>query len=219
MKKVLVLSSILLFVFCYASAQYFEGYVRYVHHLEITDTSANKNDVFLSYSFGSSSTLYIRGTDYHWKFVDCQMEAQTYLASSNLLYEKYPKSDTLYTHSASVENEVIVKEELKASKVSVLGNSCQLLTVKSKFVKENVVRGRMFYFAKKYPLHPDFFKNFKMNNNNVIFAKMGYLPLRFTMIYPTFRITYHAVEVKQTKVDAKLFDISNKKTKPLQTRR
>lgn len=218
MKKVFLLFSFILWANV-SFAQYFEGYVKYIHRLEITDTTMNKNDIFLSFSFGSASTLYIKGTDYHWKFANCQMEAQTYLATSNLLYEKYPKSDTLYTHSAGVENEVILKEELKASKVSVLGNKCQLLAIKSKFPKENAVRGRMYYFAKKYPLHPDFFKKFKMNNNNVIFAKMGYLPLRFTVIYPAFRITYHAIEVKQTKVDANLFDVSKKKTKPLQSRR
>ena len=218
MKKVFLLP-FMLFLSSYASAQFFEGYVKYIHHLEITDTTMSKNDIFLSHSLGSASTLYIKGTDYHWTFANCQMESQTYLAASNLLYEKYPKSDTLYTHSAAVENEVILKEELKASKVSVLGDKCQLLAIKSKFIKENAIRGRMYYFAKKYPLHPDFFKKFKMNNNNLIFAKMGYLPLRFTVIYPTFRITYHAIEVKQTKVDEKLFDMSKKKTKPLQTRR
>ncbi|MFN3316721.1 MAG: hypothetical protein ACK40K_07900 [Raineya sp.] len=218
MKKVFLLFGIIFFANL-SFAQYFEGYVKYVHQLEVTDTTVAKNDVFLAYNFGSSSILYIKGTDYHWTFAGCQMEAQTYLSASNLLYEKYPKRDTLYTHSAGVENEVILKEELKASKVSVLGEKCQLLAIKSKFIKENTIRGRMFYFAKKYPLHPDFFKKFKMNNNNVIFAKMGYLPLRFTMIYPAFRITYHAIEVKQTKVDEKLFDVSKKKTKPLQTRR
>lgn len=201
------------------NAQIFEGYVKYIHHLEVTDTTVAKNDVFLAYNFGSSSILYIKGTDYYWTFAGCRMESQTYLSSSNLLYEKYPKNDTLYTHSAGVENEVILKEEIKESKLSILGNPCQLLTVKSKFPKENAIRGRMFYFSKKYPLHPDFFKRFKMNNNNLIFARMRHLPLRFTMIYPTFRITYHAIEVKETKVDPKLFDLGKKNIKPLQVRK
>ncbi|GAB4127641.1 MAG: hypothetical protein OHK0045_19320 [Raineya sp.] len=218
MKKLFVLLSTIFSVHV-AIAQYFEGYVKYVHQLEITDTTLAKNDVFLSYNFGSSSILYIKGTDFRWTFSGCQMESQTYLASSNLLYEKYPKNDTLYTHSAGVENEVIIKDEIKESKVNVLGYKCQLLTVKSKFPKDNAIRGRMYYFAKKYPLHPNFFKKFKMNNNDQIFAKMGYLPLRFTMIYPGFRISYHAIEVKETKVNEKLFDLSNKKTKPLQVRK
>lgn len=218
MKKVFLLS-LCIFLVSLASAQIFEGYVKYVHQLDVTDTTLAKNDVFLSYNFGSSSILYIKGTDYHWTFAGCRMESQTYLAASNLLYEKYPKNDTLYTHSAGVENEVIIKDELKESKVSVLGHKCQLLAVKSKFPKENAIRGRMFYFTKKYPLHPDFFKRYKMNNNNIIFSKMGYVPLRFTIIYPGVRITYHAIEIKETKVDTKLFDLSNKKTKALQVRK
>lgn len=81
------------------------------------------------------------------------------------------------------------------------------------------MRGRMFYYSKKYPLHPDFLKNFKMNNNNEIFAKMGYVPLRFVFIYPGFRVTYFATEIKRNKVDDSLFDVSKKKVKSLAVRK
>lgn len=200
-------------------AQIFEGYIKYAHRVEITDTTLQKSDFLIAYEFGSKSTLYIKGSNYYWKFEDCKRESQIYINNSAMLYDKYPKNDTLFSSSATFENEVIVQMETKKSKMNVLGEPCDLLTVKSKFIKEQQMRGRMFYYSKKYPLHPDFLKNFKMNNNNEIFAKMGYVPLRFVFIYPGFRVTYFATEIKQSKVDDSLFDVSKKKVKSLTIRK
>jgi len=219
MKKVFLLSFAMMLLVGFAHAQFFEGYVRYVHNLEITDTTLQKKDFFLSYLLGSSSTLYIKGTNFHWKFAGCQMESQIYLSSSNTIYEKFPKKDTLFTSPAGVADEIILKDELKPSKVEVLGNKCQVLMLKSKFTKDNSVRGRIYYFAKKYPLHPDFMRKYKRNANDLVFGKVVYLPLRFTYVYPSFRITYHAVEVKETKVDEELFNVSKFPQKPLPTRK
>ncbi|MCS6796442.1 MAG: hypothetical protein RMJ97_02970 [Raineya sp.] len=203
----------------FAQAQIFEGYIKYAHRVEITDTTLQKNDVFIAYDFGNKSTLYIKGGNYHWQFENCRREYQIYINNTATLYDKYPKNDTLFSSSANLENEVIIEMNTKKSQVSVLGEPCELLTVKSKFIREQQVRGRMFYYSKNYPLHPDFLKNFKMNNNNEIFAKMGYVPLRFVFLYPGFRVTYFALEIKRTKVEDSLFDVSKKKIKPLSIRK
>ncbi len=213
---------LLLLLWAYAmlgKAQIFEGYIKYAHRVEVTDTTLQKNDFLIAYEFGSKSTLYIKGSNYYWKFDDCKRESQIYINSSATLYDKYPKNDTLFSSSAAFENEIIIQMETKTTKMNVLGEPCELLTVKSKFIKEQQIRGRMFYYSKKYPLHPDFLKNFKMNNNNEIFAKMGYVPLRFVFIYPGFRVTYFATEIKRSKVDDSLFDVSRKKVKSLAVRK
>lgn len=197
------------------NAQFFEGYIKYAHRVEVTDTALQKNDVFIAYEFGNKSTLYIKGGNYFWQFEGARREFQIYINSTATLYDKFPKNDTLYSSSASIENEVILQMETRGSRANILGENCELLTVKSKLIRDQQVRGRMFYYSKKYPLPPDFLKNFKMNNNNEIFAKMGYVPLRFTFIYPGFRVTYFALEIKRTKVDDSLFDLSKKKIKPL----
>ncbi|MDX1903752.1 MAG: hypothetical protein SFU27_06290 [Thermonemataceae bacterium] len=217
MKKLFFLLGFL----CYISAlqaQTFEGYVKYSHRVEITDSTLQKNDMAISLFFGSASTLYIKQGFYHWKFVDANIESQTYIPLTNTLYDKFPKNDTLYTTDAELNDEEIVKEDLKPSKLFIFNERMQLYTVKSKFRRSGEKRARMFYFGKKYKLHPDFYLKYKLNANDKIFAKIGNVPLRFMIIYPGFRITYQALEIKQTTVDKKLFEVKGL-TKPMPLRK
>ncbi|MCU0439708.1 MAG: hypothetical protein MUC49_17600 [Raineya sp.] len=220
MKKFIVFTFIFLgFLRLQAQNQLFEGTVKYTHYLEITDTTMKKQDMALSLYFGSASILYIKQGHYHWKFADCSQESQTYIPTTNTIYDKFVKNDTLYTTNAGIANETIAQEEVKDSKTVVLGEKCKVMIVKSKFPSSGDKRIRLYYFGKKYTLHPDFYQKYKMNANDKIFAKMGTIPLRFTVVYPSFKITYVAAEIKRTTVDLKLFDVKGKKTKPLPTQK
>jgi len=219
MKKLIILTVFYLsFLTLQAQNQPFEGTVKYAHYLEITDSTMKKQDMALSLYFGSASILYIKQGHYHWKFADCSQESQTYIPTTNTIYDKFLKNDTLYTTNAGVSNETIAQEEVKESKTVVLGEKCKVMIVKSKFSSGDK-RIRLYYFGKKYTLHPDFYQKYKMNANDKIFAKMGSVPLRFTVVYPSFKITYQAMEIKRTAVDIKLFDVKGKKTKPLPTQK
>lgn len=215
MKKYFII--ILLFVASQRlHAQFFEGTINYAHYIEITDTTLLKQDMKYSLFFGSASALSIRNGDYIWRFANSTMESQMYLSSSGTIYEKFAKNDTLYTsHVANNHNEVIIQEEIKPSQLLTLNEKCQVMMVKSKFLKTGEKRIRMFYFSRKYPLSPDFYSRYKVNTNHMIFSKIKNLPLRFTIIYPAFRITYIATSIKQEKLDIKMFGINGKKTKPI----
>jgi hypothetical protein len=218
-KSVIFIFVMMNFLNLKAQSQLFEGTVKYAHYLEITDTTMKKQDMALSLYFGSASILYIKQGHYHWKFADCSQESQTYIPTTNTIYDKFVKNDTLYTSNAGIANETIIQEEVKDSKTVVLGEKCKVMIVKSKFPKSGDKRIRLYYFGKKHTLHPDFYQKYKMNGNDKIFAKIGTVPLRFTVIYPSFKITYIATEIKRTTVDLKLFDVQGKKVKPLPTQK
>lgn len=121
---------------------------------------------------------------------------------TNRIYNKQPKSDTLYWFSASIKAEDVLSVEIKKSVDTVLGNLCDALILKTKSETST------FFYSKSYLLDSMKFKEHHYGNWSVLATMVGALPLKIIIDNNQFCMESVAVEIKQEVLGKDFFRIS-----------
>ena len=91
-----------------------------------------------------------------------------------------------------------------------MNNSCNLLTIKTKYLSENLIRTRNYYYSAKTAINPEWTNNYKGNNFDMIYKLTKSIPLKIIDDFGTFKITYEAIEIKRKKTENSIFKIDPK---------
>jgi len=203
MKKIVVFLSIIISSVI-AKGQSFEGKIVYKYSVESRSSMVAK--VTLSSVFGTSQQYFIKGAKYK-SIGDGMLSLQMYDVSSNRLYNKTNRSDTLYWIDASVNNDSAISFEIKKNQKVILGNNCDAMIVKT------VTGTTTYYYCDKYKVQVAAFARHKYGNWWLFVSKTGVLPLGTIIESPTFRLEGVATEISPMKLEDSFFEVS--KTAPI----
>lgn len=199
MKKIILFSISIFFLNC-SYSQSFEGYVVYKNDVKSKNPKISKNQIFGLVGKLQKSFYNLEG-DYVNALEGGIVRMQYYKNSENLIYNLLSSNDTLYYKDGSINNDPVLKFEIKRSVETVLDNRCDLLIVYSKHSISS------FYFSKIYPINPELFKKHGFGNWYYVLQKTKSLPLKIVINTPQFTLSSTAIEVNSEKIRPEVFKI------------
>ena len=192
----LVLTSLCSKVFC----QNFEGEIIYQNNIE--SRIQGVTDAQLTSVVGSRQEYYIK--DGHYKSVmnGQSIIMQLYDWTTNRIYNKMAKSDTLYWFNAATNTDDIISHEIKRNAETILGINCDALILKTKY------GATTFYFGDNYKLDTNKFLNHEYGNWAFFVKNAGALPLKMVIESDKFKMISTAIEIKPMKLEGNFFSIA-----------
>lgn len=187
-------------------AQNFEGEIIYLNSYK--SKIPNLSNEKLTLMLGSRQEYYICGGNYKSEANGSIINTQLYDYKTNRLFNKTPKSDTLFWIDASKINDTIISYEVKKNVSSILGYACDLLTIKTKYSTS------MYYYTESLALDKGKYINHNFGNWAFYTSKTGSIPLKIVIANNQFEMESLATEIISLRLDEKYFSLSNKPTAP-----
>ena len=202
MKNRLIILVVTFLSNAFVYGQSFEGEITYSNHF--TSKMKNFTDEQLGTMIGTKQEYFIKEGNYK-SFLNGQSVAmQLYDYKTNRLYNRTPKSDTLYWFDASVNSDEVISYEIKKNVEQILGNNCDAIIMKTKTGTTTI-----FYTA-KYKVDASVYINHHYGNWEFYTSKTGALPLKTIMETNQFRMESTATQIKPLKLGDEYFDIDSK---------
>lgn len=197
MKKVILILTI--FTSIMAFGQSFEGEIIYKNSLKSknpkmtdeqwTQLMGEKLEYFIKQGYYKSLT---NGTMSLW---------QIYNNKENKIYTKMNNSETVLWNDGAVNLDEPIKSEIKKNVVTILGYSCDELTLTCKSGVQK------YYYSSKLPVDIKLFENHKYGNWYEFLKNSKSLSLKTIIETPQFIMETIATEIKTMKLDDKIFVI------------
>ncbi|HYH16041.1 MAG TPA: hypothetical protein VD794_12505 [Flavisolibacter sp.] len=199
MKNSLIFVVLLLSMNNIILGQNFEGEVIYNNLFK--SKINNLTDSQLGVMIGSKQEYLIKGGNYK-SFMNGQtISMQLYDYKTNRLYNRTPKSDTLYWFDASINTDKVINYEIKKNAAYVLGNLCDAIVMKTKTGTTTI------YYSEKYKVDSSSYTNHHYSNWSFFVLKTGSLPLKTIIETNHFSMESTAIEIKKLKLDDDYFEI------------
>lgn len=205
MKKLFLLLLTSFSLFAQNSTKEFEGIIKYNHKVIAKESTYN---VDYDYSaIGKNSEYYYKNGDYKFVNHDCYFKADLFKSKELNNYLVLDKSDTVFVVNSRITDVQIVDFTIKKSAETILGYSCNVLTLTLKPTdKDGPISYRRYYFSKQLSINPEHFKLCKGNAYDFIFEKAKALPLKIEFEWPNRTIVWDAYEVKKQPLKDDLFE-------------
>jgi hypothetical protein len=200
MKYFFLLSFLL--VLSNAYSQNFEGEIIYSNHF--TSKTKNFTDEQLEAMIGSKQEYLIKGGSYKSFLNGQSVTMQLYDYRTNRIYNKTPKSDTLYWFDASTNTDDVVSFEVKKNVEKILGNQCDAIVMKTKTGTTTI------FYSSRYTIDIKIYKNHHYSNWAFYVEKTQSLPLKTVVETNSFRMESTATEIKPLELGAEYFNIDSK---------
>jgi hypothetical protein len=200
MKYIFLLSFLL--VLSNAYSQNFEGEIIYSNHF--TSKTKNFTDEQLEAMIGSRQEYLIKGESYKSFLNGQSVTMQQYDYRTNRIYNKTPKSDTLYWFDASTNSDKVVSFELKKNAEKVLGNLCDVIIMKTQTGTTKI------FYSSRYKIDSKIYENHHYSNWAFYVEKTQSLPLKTIVETNSFRMESTATEIKTLELGAVYFNIDSK---------
>lgn len=183
-------------------AQSFEGEIDYSNSYKskIPGLADERMTVLL----GTKQEYFISGGNYKSIVNGQAYVMQLYDYKTNRLYNKTPKSDTLYWLDASVNTDSVFSYEIKKNAVTILGYQCDEMILYTK------AGTTTFYFTAKLALESEKYKNHNYGNWSFFATRSNSLPLKILIESDQFIMESTAIEVKPLKLNKEYFAIDSK---------
>lgn len=195
MKKLITLTLALFAVA--AMAQNFEGKINY------TNSFKSKNPQMSNQQWeqmvGSKQEYFIKGGNYKSVTNGSMSQWQLYVNAENKVYTKMGGSETLLWNDASVNPDEVLKSEVKENAITILGYSCNELTLTCKSGVQK------YYYAPKLAVDAKLFEKHKYGNWYDFVSRAKSLTLKTIIETAQFIMETVATEVKPQKLDDNMF--------------
>lgn len=198
MRKFILLFS-LLFCFMYSFCQSFEGEV--VYSIKYKSKLPGLTDEQLTDLAGDRQEYFIKQGKYKSVMNGHIITMQLYDDVENRIYNKTPKSDTLYWFSASVNNDTVVKYEMVRADTVLLGKKCNILKV---YTASGV---STYYYSSEYAIDSNRFIEHKYGNWGFYVGKTGAISLKMVVDNKQFFMESVAVEIKALALKDSFFEV------------
>lgn len=183
----------------HVKAQFFEGYVEYVHSITMPDSSMDIKKAWPL--FGTSSVYFYKNGAYRWSFNNCEVTDEYYIPANNnvkVYYKLQPPESAPATDPCR-----IIRDSMLAETAVVMGVPCKKYYIEVR-ISSGIMK-RTFYFNDTYSLDPASFSRFSTNAMNHVYARIKAIPLRIDVITSDgYKTVYTAHKVVQQHVDDKL---------------
>lgn len=207
--KVLIIAIIFpLFAFSQSMDREFEGIIKYKHSVIAKDSSYNVEYDYAG--IGHYSEFYYKEGDYKFVNHNCFFNADLFRSKEQKNYLLLNHSDTVLCLDATISDAEIVDYNIKTAVDTILGNPCDVITIKMKPVNAATpVSYRRYYYSKKLAVDPKHFLGCKANAYELIYGQTRSLALRIEFEWPNKIIRWEAYEVSRTPVSNETFTKSN----------
>ena len=199
-KKIFFWSIFILTSLTAISQSYFEGEITY----KFTFKSEQLKDpnILLTPIFGNGSTLYFKEGNYRHEYESGTMEFDLYNKSDNKMYQKKRNNDTIYWVDCGNGANTIQDTLFYSKTDTILGIICDRLTLQYK--EESEIH---YYNSDSICINPDWFKNYKLNDEYLIDRKEKSIYLKSEHLFKYFTLIETATKISREKIDIEKFKI------------
>jgi hypothetical protein len=180
-------------------SQSFEGEIIYTNRFN--SRMKNFTDEQLGMMIGTKQEYLIKGGNYKSFLNGQSITMQLYDYKTNRIYNRTPKSDTLYWFDASANTDNVTSYEIKKNAGKVLGNQCDAIIMKTRTGTTTI------YYSPKYRVDSSLYTNHLYNNWAFYISKTGALPLKIIVESNQFKMESTATEIKSLQLGDDYFNI------------
>jgi len=180
--------------------KYFEGAITYKHEVFPIEDSLS---LFNQFSHGT--TLSFKDGNFFHKYEDGIYSSDVYIREENKMYIKKRGSDSILIIDCGITGSKIISMKLIPNKETILGIKCNELTI---IYKEKTIVD--YYNSDTLSIDPDWFKEFKFDDEYITDQKEKSIFLKRKIIYPEFTIIQTATNISSKPVNSKLFSATNR---------
>ena len=191
-----------LFIFINASAQFFEGHIKYSNSYKSKMNSVSSAQ--FEKMMGTQQVYIIKDNYYKSVFNGSYLEIQLYRGDENRCYTLTSQSDTLFWEDCMKNNDAAISYEIKLNQDSVLGIICNEIIVTSLKSKMHI------FYNEKFKINPEQYKNHNYGNWYYFISKTKSVPLKTVLETDQFIFTSIASEIKSYKINDNAFLIVDK---------
>lgn len=181
------------------SAQEFEGKVTY--QVKFESKIPNVPSEQFAAMMGSVQDYFYRSGDYRIQGNGTLFQWQLFVRKDNRLYSKLSSTTAVYYDDITMNKEELVRVDVKKNAVTVMGYACDEIVITT---KTGVQR---YYYHSRFNIDPEKFRNYKFNNWNEYVSRARAIPLKMIIETPQFNFESVATDIKETKLDASLFQL------------
>lgn len=185
------------------SAQTFEGEI--VYKTTYKSKVANLTDAQLTSMMGSSLEYFIKGDKYLSRTNGTYFQWQLYVPTDNKIYNKLSTSERATQVDASEVTDEIVKIAVKKGVAEVLGHKVDEIVITCKNSVET------YLVSSRLAVDPKLFAKHRYGNWYDLLSTGKALPLKWTLDGPQFSLQTVATQIKEGKLDDKLFKLPEEK--------
>ena len=206
-QTLILLIALPLFSFSQAVKE-FEGVIKYKHTVIAKDSLYN---VAYDYSgIGYQSEFYYKAGDYKFVNHNSYFKADLFRSKETRNYLLLNNSDTVFCVNSKKTDAEIVDYSIQMAADTILGNSCNLITIKLKPIgQESPVSYRRYYYSDKLPIDPAHFLGCKANAYELIYEKARSLALRIEFEWPNKILRWQAYEIIPQALNDSIFKKEN----------
>ena len=202
MKNKLALLATLVLSIAFAHGQSFEGEIVYSNHF--TSKMKNFTDEQLEAMIGTKQEYLIKGGNYKSFLNGQSITMQLYDYKTNRIYNRKPKSDTLYWFDAITNTDEVVSFEIKKNAEKILGNQCDAIVMKTKTGTTTI------FYCSRYKVDSKLYEKHHYSNWAFYVEKTQALPLKTIIETNSFRMESTATEIKSLELGSDYFNIDPK---------
>jgi hypothetical protein len=183
----------------------FEGVITYSH--QVTAISPDYNTERDYGYIGKESDFYYKAGKYKWLNQNAFMQMDMFRNADTVEFLQMASTDTILFAKNNFSNEKILDYKIMKNADTVLGQVCNVLILKA--VSNGNEWTRRYSYSTNTSIDPNFFKNYKYNSTDFIYATIKALPLKIELIYKDRKITYTATNVQQKKIQDNFFEFTS----------
>ncbi len=197
MKKLILSFALMMSMMSFA--QSFEGEIFYKNTVKskVLEIEAEKWLEML----GSEQHFYIKRDHYKSETNGKVAQWQLYDAKSNKIYTKPGNSEVLLWNDAAINNDVVIKSEVKAHAAKILGYDCDEIKMTCKSGIQT------FYVSAKLAVDYKLYEKHAYGNWSVFLKQANGLSLKTIIETPQFIMEQEAVEIQPRPIDEAFFKL------------
>jgi len=192
---------ILLLLCCFLTgkimAQNFEGEIRYQNKFDGKMIAGEMMEKLV----GDELDYFIKEGKYKNTSNGSFMNYQVYDDKANRLYNKFPKSDTLFYYDGAENADSVIRIEHLNNADTVLGYPCDVVIITS---KTSISR---YAYSKKFPMNAAAYKKHAYANWNTYANASKSVPLKITVDSKYYKFTSTATAITPKKLNDQIFTI------------
>jgi hypothetical protein len=181
--------------------KYFEGKIYYQHIFRAKTGSCKIN--MPKRLFGTASKLSFKEGNYRHDYAGGIFEFDIYNKVDNKLYLKKRDNATIYWIDCSLPGKEIKNSKIFPKTENVMGIDCDQVIIE--YEKDVSIQ---YYNPDSFAIDPSWFKDFKLNGQNLIDEKARSISLKAENEFSDYFMISTATKVKRRKIDERIFQVS-----------
>lgn len=191
-----------------AQNTFFEGEIKY----KVTiDTKSKDIDPKLLIEYDNRIwQYYFKNGNFKWILPSKFWSSYLYIQKENRIFYIPKQTDIAIWQNVRSVSDSMLEIKILKGEINILNISCKQIVFKSKYLSNNKIRERTYFYPKKIKINAKLFVNYRNNNLDEIYKRTNALPLKIIDDFGDFKITYQAIEINPKYLEPNIFTIDKK---------